>query len=325
MTKRVLVFVSCMLAATASAGPRRDKQLAVRAEAQDLVDAILRGDGNLNAALSRVHYLGQEGSVSLELADTVRRLSDEHQLRRVAQALATMAHPNGESALVYLLGSEDAVARMYGAQGLGRLKSQAAASRIVPLLGDKSMGVRKEAAKALGLIHYAKAGPTLIKAAKDEQELEVKVELLIAAGGSGDKKQAPALEAYLADGSESTQLAAAQGLCLLGNKKGFDFAKKKLGSAQPYERIEGLKLFEGTRAKESAIVLAPLLDDKDRAIAAMAARILYQGGDPKMLDWLVLKSFESIGEAKLPFEKELEALRLQDDQRKAILAKAGIK
>ena len=72
-------------------------------------------------------------------------------------------------------------------------------------------------------------------------------------------------------------------------------------------------------------VLTPLLDDKDRSIAAMSARIMFEGGDEKMLDWLVLKSFESIGESKLPFEKELEALRLQDDKRKAILAKAGIK
>ena len=183
---------------------------------------------------------------------------------------------------------------------------------------------RKEAARALGLIRWAKAGPALVKAAKAEGELEVKVEMLIAAGGTGDKKQAPALEAFLADGSESTQLAAAQGLCLLGNKKGFDFAKKKLSSAQSYERLEGLKLFDGARAREVSPVLSPLLEDKDRAVAARAARILYEGGDPKMLDWLVLRSFEALGEAKLPFERELEELRLQDDQRKAILAKAGI-
>lgn len=322
---RVLVFVGCMLALEAMGASRRDKALAVRAEAQDLVDAIIRGDGNLNAALSRVHYLGAEGSVSLELAEVVRRTSDPQQLQRIAQALAVMAHANGEAALIYLLTSEDPVVRMYGARGLGQRKSQVGAPHIVPLLGDRSMGVRRDAAKALGLIHFAKAGPALMKQAKAEQELEVKVELLIAAGMSGDKKQAPALEAFLADGSESTQLAAAQGLCALGNKKGFEFAKKKLSSAQSYERLEGLKLFEGARAKEVAPVLTPLLEDKDHAVGAMAARIMYQGGDPKMLDWLVLKSFESIGEAKLPFEKELESLRLQDDQRKAILAKAGIK
>ena len=44
-----------------------------------------------------------------------------------------------------------------------------------------------------------------------------------------------------------------------------------------------------------------------------------------MLDWLVVKSFETNGEEKLAYERELEALLLADDQRRAILAKAGIK
>ncbi len=326
MTKRVPALVLCMLAAPVWAGSKAgQKQLAARLEAQDAVDAILKGEGNLNATLSRVQYLGQEGNVCFELNEVARRSGDDQQTRRIAQALATLAHPNGEPGLVWMLGHEDSVVRMYAAQGLGRMKSQNAGARVQALLGDKSLGVRKEAAKALGLMRYAKAGGALMKAAKVEGEIDVRAEMLVAVGAVGDKKQAAGLESFLDDSSESARFAAAQGLCLLGNKKGFDFAKKKLASADRYERIDGLKLFEGARAKDVSSVLAPMVEDKDRAVAAMAARILYQGGDAKMLDWLVLKSFQSNGDEKLAYEKELELLRLADDQRKSILAKAGIK
>ncbi len=84
-------------------------------------------------------------------------------------------------------------------------------------------------------------------------------------------------------------------------------------------------LFEGSRAKDAAAVLTPMLDDADATVAAPAGRVLYQGGDEKMLDWLVLRSFQSTGDSKLAYEKELELLRLPDDQRKVILAKQGIK
>ena len=78
------------------------------------------------------------------------------------------------------------------------------------------------------------------------------------------------------------------------------------------------------RAKQAAPALRPLLEDKDRSLAAGAARILYQGGDKTMLSWLVLASWNAKGEEKLAYEKELETLRLADDERKAILRKAGM-
>ena len=61
------------------------------------------------------------------------------------------------------------------------------------------------------------------------------------------------------------------------------------------------------------------------ALAAGAARLLYLGGDAKALEWLVLASHRANGEEKLVYESQLEAVRLTDDQRKAILAKAGIR
>jgi hypothetical protein len=43
-----------------------------------------------------------------------------------------------------------------------------------------------------------------------------------------------------------------------------------------------------------------------------------------MLDWLVLASFHAKPDEKDAYERELELLQLQDDQRKAILSKAGL-
>ncbi len=58
-------------------------------------------------------------------------------------------------------------------------------------------------------------------------------------------------------------------------------------------RRQGLALYEGVSAKKAEPSLRPLLEDKDRSVAASAARILYQGGDKKMLEWLVVASWNS--------------------------------
>jgi HEAT repeat protein len=314
-----------MIAVSAHAGPNARKTAVQRAEAQEIEDAILQGEGSLNAQLNRVHYLGQEGIVSLDLSDLVRKAHDVMQVRNIATALSELAHPNGEAGLLYLAQSEDGATRMAAARGLGRLKSATALPRLLGLLNDKTLGVRREAARALGLLRSPKAAGPLMKAAQVEGEPEVREAMLVAVGSSGDKRQGAALERFLDDSSESARYAAAQGLCELGAKSGFDFARKRLASDDRYERMRGLLLFEGSKAKEASAVLTPLLDDKDRSVAAAAARILYQGGDEKKLDWLVLHSFQSNGDEKLAYEKELETLRLADDQRRAILARAGIR
>jgi HEAT repeat protein len=211
---------------------------------------------------------------------------------------------------------------MYAAQGLGKLRSKNVLV-LVPLLEDKSLGVRKESAKALGASRNPAMGKLLVNAASKEGELEARAEMLIGAGRAGDTKQTPALKAYLTSDSEITRFAAAKGLCLLGSEDGFSFANKLLGSQDKYVRRQGLELYEGVPAKKSSPALTPLLKDADRTVAAAAARLLHLGGDKTMLEWLVVASFEAQGDDKLAYEKELEALQLADDERKAILRKAG--
>ena len=118
--------------------------------------------------------------------------------------------------------------------------------------------------------------------------------------------------------------AAAQGLVLLGSPRGFAYAKAKLASSDRYERMAALALFDGVGAKAAAPLVAPLLDDEDRRLAAQAARVLYDGGDRSKLEWLVLQSYQANGEERLPYEEVLERLRLTDEQRAAILRQKGI-
>ena len=88
-------------------------------------------------------------------------------------------------------------------------------------------------------------------------------------------------------------------------------------------RRQGLELYEGVPAKKASPALSPLLKDADRSLAAGAARILYQGGEKPMLEWLVLASFQAQGEEKLAYEKELETLQLADDRAQGHPAQGG--
>ena len=317
-----LAFV--LSSGVAQAGPpSTQKAMGRRAEAQGLVDQITSG-GNGQAAASRLKFLGQEAWASGALADALGKSVDERQRRNIVVALSLLGSPAAERTLLSTLHDDDGAIRMAAVQGLGRMGSKAVGP-MVPLLADKTMGVRKEAARALGAAHDPKVGKALLDAAKAEGEPEARAAMLVAVGESGDKKQGKALEAFLENSSESARFAAAQGLCILGAPKGYAFAKALLASKDKLERRQGLALFEGTKSKDSKDVLKPLLADPDTALAAGAARLLYLGGDPAALEWLVLASNRANGEAKLVYESQLESLRLSDDQRKAILAKAGIR
>ncbi len=293
-----------------------------RQETEDVISGLTRG-GAVPAAISRLRFLGEEAYAAEEISVALRRESNERIRRNLAAVLAGLEVRAAEPVLGRLTIDADSAVRMYAAQGLARLGSRNTGV-LLPLLEDKSSGVRREAAKALGASRSPKVGRKLVAAAKGEQDLEVRAALLSAVGEAGDVKQAAALKGFLTSDSETTRFAAARGLCLLGSPDGFAFAGKLLGSQDRFVRRQGLALYEGVSAKKAAPALKPLLEDDDRTLAAGAARILYQGGDTSMLDWLVLASWNAKADAKLAYEKELETLQLRDDQRKAILRRAGV-
>lgn len=302
--------------------PSARKRGRTRAEVDGQVAQLLRG-GSVPSTISRLRYLGEREYAAEALEQAFRKVLDERTRRNVTAVLAGLEARGAEHFLARLAGDGDSTVRMYAAQGLGKLHSRQV-HVLVPLLEDKSLGVRKEAARALGASRNPTMGKLLISAARNEPELEVRAELLQAVGEAGDAKQASALKEFLTSDSEITRFAAAKGLCRLGAQDGFAFADKLLASEDRFVRRQGLALYEGVPAKKASGRLIPLLEDSDKSLAAGAARILYQGGDKKMLDWLVLASFQAQGEEKLAYEKELETLHLADDQRKAILRKAGM-
>lgn len=316
----LLALLLPLLAQSASSSAVKRGQR--RGETEQVIEGLLHGSP-VPAAISRLRYLREEAYAAEEITQALRKVLDERVRRNLTAALAGLETRAAEPTLVRLAGDDDSAVRMYAAQGLGRLKSRNT-QVLLPLLQDKSSGVRREAARALGASRNPKMGAALVKAAKAEQELEVRAAMLSAVGDTGDAKQVPALKTYLASDSESTRFAAARGLCRLGAQDGFAFAGKLLGAQDRFVRRQGLELYEGVSAKKAAPALKPLLEDKDRTLAAGAARILYQGGDAAMLDWLVLASWNAKSDEKLAYEKELETLQLADDRRKAILRKAGV-
>jgi HEAT repeat protein len=213
---------------------------------------------------------------------------------------------------------------MLGARGLGRIKSEKGVKPLIELLASPVLGPRREAARALGEIGKPAAGGPLLKAAKTETDLDLRLMMISAAGKSGDKKQVATLEALLDDASESTRLAAGQALCAIGSPKCAQFAARLIASKDKNERFQGVMVFEGSSAKVSSSTLKPLLADADDRLRARAGRILVQGGDATGLEWLVIESAKAKGDLRLVYEDEIEKLRITDEQRQAILKKAGL-
>lgn len=295
-------------------------------EAMDaLAAAVMDGQGSLNAVLSRIQYLGAEATASVTLARWAQQSTSTVQLRRVAEALSQVADPIAEPTLLGLLANKDGAVRMRAAQGLGRIKSSLAGKRLVPLLKDSSLGVRKEAARSLGVIPFRPAARDILKAAQKEKEVETRVEMLLAVGALGDRRNAEPLQPFLNASSEVTQRAAAHALCRLGAKSGFQFVERLLASPEKSTRLSGVKLLEEVSEARAKALLRQRLEDDAIEVAAVAARILHQLGETQMLEWLVTKSAQSRVDDQLVIEKELETLRLSDEARRDILTKAGLR
>ena len=259
-------------------------------EAAKVLDGFLQGTVPLNQAINRVQFLGEEPFVSMELVQAFRRAQGKIR-GQILEFLAALAfrHEDVEAVFLKALSSDDVGEMMNGARGLGRLKSQTI-KPLISLLDSPLLGPRREAARALGEIGKPAAAAPLLKAAKKEADLDLRLLMIASAGRSGDKKQIPAFEALLKDDSESTRLAAAKALCMLGAPRCLQFAGTLLASKDRNERFQGVMLFEGAPSKTSAAILKPVLLETDDKLRARAARILVQGGDLKALDWLVIES-----------------------------------
>jgi HEAT repeat protein len=287
----------------------RDKS----AETVAAIAAFENGTMSATQAANRISNTGNEAAATTYLT---RRLEQVFEPRRRAAYFELLST---------LKTSDDLSLRLSAMRIVARMKHPDLVPILVPYLGDPLLGLRREAARSLITLKAVKSAPMLAKAAVVEDDPETRSLMLVGVGRLGDAKQAKALEPLLDSSSETTRLAAAQALCLLGQKKGFDAAKKLLASTEKFDRLQGVMLFEGAEAKVANAVLEPLTTDPEAAVRARAARVLSEGGDTRWTEWLVLEAFKGNVEHKLIFEAEIDKLRLSDEQRTAVLKKAGLK
>ncbi len=295
-------------------------------EAQQLLEHLASGQTGVNQAVNRLSFLDATTYASSALGDALKSTVEPARRGRMLEALALLAvpHPETENQLIVALLDDDVGHVRAACQALARIKSKKAVPRLRELLSARLIGSRRAAALALGAIGDPKAGGDLLKAAKLEEDPEVRALMLVSVGKAGDAKQAGGLEPFLEHSSESARNAAAQALCLLGSPRGVAHAKKLLASDDRFQRQQAVGLFDGAKLKVASPVLTPALADLDHVVRARAARILYQAGDTARLEWLVVESYKTPADQRLPYEDELERLRVSDEQRKAALTRAGL-
>lgn len=295
-------------------------------EVQMTLARMLSGDISMNAAVNKLSFMNAGPWACEAIGELLKKEFNPKKRVILIEALSQLAVPGQvtESAFNSAILSDDLTLRLAGIRGLGRIRSLRATPGLVALLQDKVLGVRREAARALGNIGSASAGAPLMKAAQAEDDPETRAIMIQAVARTGDKKQIKPLQAFLTHDSESARFASAQALCVLGDAKGLDYAKKLLASPEASVRGQGVGLFEGASAKVTKPLLKPLLSDKEPKLRAAAARIMAQGGDREMSDWLVLESYKAAGDDRLKYEDEIEKLRLSDEERKAVLRRAKL-
>lgn len=295
-------------------------------EVQMTLARMLSGEISMNAGVNKLTFMNAGPWASEAIGELLKKEFNPKRRVVLVEALSMLAVPGAatEAAFGNALMSDDLTLRLAGIRGLGKIRSVRAGPALVGLLQDKVLGIRREAARALGNIGAASAGPALMKAAQSEEDPETRALMIQSVAKVGDKKQIKPLQAFLTHESESARFAAAQALCVLGDPKGVDHAKKQLSSPEVSVRAQGIALFEGAPAKVTKPLLKPLLADKDARLRASAARVMAQGGDREMADWLVLESYKASGDDRLRYEDEIEKLRLSDEERKAVLRRAKL-
>ncbi len=282
-----------------------------REEAALLVQQIAAAQ-SVPAAVNRVQSLGEEAYAAAALGRLVHAGLGLQQRRALATALALLRTPEAGPALASLLTDEDGSIRMSAAQGLGRISGGRHPELLLPLLADRTLGVRREAARALGLAHQPRFAARLLASARGEGEPEVKAALLIAVGQSGDRRQVPALSAFLESSSESARWAAARALCLLGAERGLAFASTAMHASSAAERCDGLLLLQGVSHRKAKALLRTALADSSPEVFALAARLLFEAGDRTMASWLVRASAAAQEKDRRLIEAEVENLHLPD-------------
>lgn len=291
-------------------------------EVQDAIQVILQGR-DPHAGISRILFLGQEAYASRALAPHLGAYSVDTR-RRVAEALSRLGGPAQLDALKLGAADGDGPVRMATAKALGRA-GRGAVPVLFGLLEDKTYGVRREAARALGKVGAPADGAKLMARLKDEQELEVRTALILATGEVKARAMRPKLVTLLDSDSEGTRQAAMRALCLIGASEGLAQVGKQLQGQDVYARLAAVELLSGVSLKDASPLLKPLLDDPEPRLQAVAARTLAQAGESKARTWLILAAAQADSGKREPYLRELETLGVTEVESNHVLRKAGLK
>ena len=129
---------------------------------------------------------------------TARLSSAEVEERRDAVVrLGAMARPEGSRAAAAALGDTAAIVRATAARAVLSLPPGEAAALILPLLRDRDVFVRREAAYALGLTRSTLGVQTLSTAVQTDKEASVRGAAAVALGQIGDAAAVPSLASAL--------------------------------------------------------------------------------------------------------------------------------
>jgi len=124
----------------------------------------------------------------------IKALGDEDVRSRAAEALGKIGEPAVEP-LIKALGDLSEYVRREAARALGIIGDKRAVEPLIRALGDKNSGIRKNAAEALGNIRDKRAVEPLIKALGDK-DWDVRKNAAGALGDIGDKRAVEPLKRY---------------------------------------------------------------------------------------------------------------------------------
>lgn len=177
--------------------------------------------------------------------------------------------------------------RMQAVRAAGRSGDTALVEPLVKVLhGDVHWGVRRDAARSLGLLGDKRAVPAL-EHSSSHPDLFVRLESVRALGLLGGGEQA--LVARLGDSEYTVRLAVARALSTVGTEASVEPLSGLLDDGYAAVRRAALGAIGSIGGEAAAAELLRRLSDRDEAVRSIAARHLGRMGDPSAMRVLLYR------------------------------------
>ena len=283
-------------------------------EARQLVAEVQQKIRSPASASNRLVVLKNQQAASVLLLEMLRKPMDVPTQHRLVELLALLSEPISANYFLNSLESEDAYLRMLSATTLGQLRVQAALPKLVLMLEDERLALRREAAMALGRLKQKQAGKPLLVALQAEAEPEVRERMLWALGMLNDKKNLSSMQVFLTHSSETTRWAAAKALLAMGELSGWKWLKPHLNSKEDkvcaYALLSLEEAVPGKNWKAEALALLhQTIRERETSLAISAAVLAARWGDKAAYVWLEKKAEQSENMELRAYEEALDKVR----------------